>query len=63
MMHNLNNTNTNTVPLNNVSDEVTENYRKKEENIFGKTFCYDLCQVVGPLLIFIGIFLLIIFII
>lgn len=62
-MDNLNNTNTNTIPLNNVSDEVTANYRKKEENIFGKTFCYDLCQVVGPLLIFIGIFLIIIFII
>lgn len=62
-MNNVNNTSTNTIPLNNSSNEVTENYRKKEENILGKTFCYDLCQVVGPFVICICIFLLIIFII
>lgn len=55
-MNNLNNT----IPLNNVIDEITTNYRKKEENIFSKTFCYDLCQVVVPLVIVIGIFLIII---
>ena len=62
-MNNVNNTSTNTIPLNNSSNKVTENYRKKEENIFGKTFCNDLCQVVGPYVICMGIFLLIIFII
>lgn len=62
-MNNLNNNSTNTFPLNNVIDEITTNYRKKEENIFSKTFCYDLCQVVVPLVIVIGIFLIVIFLI
>lgn len=66
-MDNLNNTNTNKIPLrvneNGYSNEITINYKKKEDNIFYKTCINDLCLVIAPNIICIGTFLLIIFII
>ena len=59
----MNNTSTDTIPHLVPWGEVTTNYRKKEENIFSKTYCYDLGQVVVPTVIILGIFLIVIFLI
>lgn len=59
----MNNTSTDTIPPLVPWGKITTNYREKEENTLGKTFCYDLGQVVVPTVIILGIFLIVIFLI